>query len=77
MNETKRVEKVLALTKDITTLYEAAKAAGDREAMHRLWNERAQMITDAGLQQKPWGTGCRAGKRQAAERLAMATRRSR
>ena len=77
MNETKRVEKALALTKDITALYEGAKASGDRETATRLWNERAQMITDAGLQQKPFGTGSRAGQRQAAERRAMATRRTR
>lgn len=77
MNETKRVEKALALTKDITALYEAAKAAGDRETAIRLWNERAQMIMDAGLQQKPAAFSCRAGQRQAAERRAMATRRTR
>jgi uncharacterized membrane protein (DUF106 family) len=77
MNDRKRVEKVTELTRDITALYEAARAQGDREKATRLWNEREQMITDAGLGMKPASFSCRAGKRQAAERRAMSTRGTR
>jgi len=55
----------------LTTQIEAARAAGNRGEVARLWNAREAAIAAAGLQRKPrGGRACRAGQRQHAEQRA-------